>query len=279
MEDALLTFGLIADLQYADQEPANNRFFRNSREKLRQAIEMFNARRVQFVIDLGDLIDRGWQHFDTILSVYNQLRCPLYLVPGNHDFEVDDAYKVQVLARLGHREGWMDFAVGPWRFILLNGADVSTFAHLSGHPNHRLALKWMEDLSAASAPNGNPWNGGIGEEQMAWLTARLAESAAKGERVIALCHYPIFPAHRHNLLNDLEILRLLREYPNAAAWFCGHNHEGGYARCAHLHHVNLKGAVDTEHDTASCIVHVYSDRLELEGFGQEVSRSLSIFSQ
>lgn len=279
MEEGLLTFGLIADLQYADQEPANNRFFRNSLEKLRQAIEVFNARQVAFVVDLGDLIDRGWQHFDSILSVYSRLRCPLHLVPGNHDFEVEDSQKVHVLARLGHREGWMDFAAGPCRFILLNGADVSTFAHLSGHPKHRLALEWMEDLNAASALNGNPWNGGIGEEQITWLAARLDESAAVGERVIALCHYPIFPAHRHNLLNDLEILRVLRNYPNVAAWFCGHNHEGGYARFAHLHHVNLKGAVDTELDPAFCLVHVYSDRFEMEGFGQEVSRSLPFINR
>ena len=56
-------FGLISDLQYADVPDGANldtgrrRFYRDSLRKLRRAVEDWNRKRVQCVVDLGDVID------------------------------------------------------------------------------------------------------------------------------------------------------------------------------------------------------------------------------
>ena len=38
-----------------------------------------------------------------------------------------------------------------------------------------------------------PYNGGLGEEQLAWLRAELAAAAAAAERVVIMCHVILHP--------------------------------------------------------------------------------------
>lgn len=68
-----LRFGLIADPQYADAEPSEThpRFYRNSLCKLSKAITELNDHHLEFVVTLGDLVDRDWASFEprTILAI------------------------------------------------------------------------------------------------------------------------------------------------------------------------------------------------------------------
>ncbi|MFL0692164.1 MAG: hypothetical protein ACJLUP_08625 [Agrobacterium tumefaciens] len=64
---ARLRLGIIADPQYADLDPdrERDRYFRNSLDKLGEAVEHFNSRNLDAVVVLGDLIDRGWENYPT----------------------------------------------------------------------------------------------------------------------------------------------------------------------------------------------------------------------
>lgn len=64
------------------------RYYAESPKKLAEAINVFNSEDLAFVVTLGDIIDRGFENFDAILSVYDALRHPSVLLPGNHDFAV-----------------------------------------------------------------------------------------------------------------------------------------------------------------------------------------------
>lgn len=278
MQHPLFSFGIVADLQYGDLEPWENRYFRNSPLKLAQAVDFFNRRNPAFLVDLGDVIDRGWEYFDGILPIYRRIDCPVHMVAGNHDFEVSSEKKPLVLSRLGIGRGWYSFTRDSWRFIVLNGADVSTFAFPAGHPSHVLAESWIDRLNSSGAQNGNPWNGGIGPEQLTWLREELDKASGQGQRTAVFCHYPVYPEHRHNLLNDTELIHLLERYDHLVAWFCGHNHDGNYGIKNGIHYVTFRGMVETEAEPAFCLVHVYDDRLELEGFGREPSRRLNLFA-
>lgn len=55
-----LSFGLVADPQYADVDPAGTRFYRQSIGKLTEAVAHFNGCDLAFGVNLGDLIDRHW---------------------------------------------------------------------------------------------------------------------------------------------------------------------------------------------------------------------------
>ena len=56
--DSLVSFGIVADLQYCDAPPFKNRFFRNSTHKLKSAIAEFNKNDLDFV-NFEQYIDRN----------------------------------------------------------------------------------------------------------------------------------------------------------------------------------------------------------------------------
>ncbi len=56
----------------------------------------------------------------------------------------------------------------------------------------------------------------------------------------------------------------------------GDNHSGNYAERKGTHYVNFKGMVETEEEIAYAVVKCYSDRVEIDGFGMEISRVASV---
>ena len=270
-----VSFGIVADLQYCDSPPTINRYYRKSPKKLQNAIDEFNRNQLDFVINLGDLIDQKWQSYDGILPLFDTIKAPVFHVLGNHDYEVDEQYKPEVHKKLITQK-YYDFSVENWRFIVLDGNEVSTFANQKHTAEYKTAELLLQKLEKEGVINGNFWNGGIGESQLKWMTQTLDEAEKNHEKVIIFCHFPIFPAHRHNLLNDLELLKIIENYSSVKAWINGHNHDGNYGLKKDIHFVNVKGMVDTEFDTAFCLIHLSDDAINIKGFGTEISAKLSI---
>lgn len=273
----LFSFGIVADPQYADiaPRPEMGRYYAESPKKLAQAIDVFNGRDLAFVVTLGDIIDRGFENFETMLAVYANLRHRSILLPGNHDFAVDAELLPEVHARLGMPSPWYDFAVGKMRFVVLDGNDVSLFAPPVGDPRRRIAQERLSALRDAGAINAQDWNASLSDEQFAWLGDVLSTADAAGERVVVFCHYPLSPENAHNMWDAPRIIHLLTSRACVAAWFCGHNHEGNYGTVNGRHFVNFKGMVDTPDENAFAIADVYTDRIEINGFGREEDRSLA----
>lgn len=269
--NAVVSFGILADLQYCNAPPLKNRHFKNAPEKLLQAISEFNKHPLDFVVNLGDTIDRDWTSFDEILPVFNHLNFPLYHVLGNHDYEVEDQYKSMVHGKSGNQKNY-DFSIRNWRFIVLDGNEISTYANLPGEANHRKANDWLMRPKV----NSNFWNGGIGMEQLSWLERKLEKATEIHENVILFCHFPLYPSHRHNLLNDDEVLQSIIKFDCIKVWFNGHNHDGNYGLYNDIHFVNLKGMVETEFQVAYSIVNLSGDNLIIQGFGNEISAKLNI---
>ena len=266
-----ISFGAVADLQYCDADPKINRYFRNAPKKLTDAINIFNGRDLDFIINLGDTIDRDWKSYDGILYHFEKCKSKLYHVLGNHDYEVEDKYKSKVPEKIGTPR-YYDFSIKKWRFIVIDGNEISTYANLEGTENYITAQKYLEQ----SYINSNFWNGAIGTEQIAWLIKKIEKASSQEENVLIFCHFPVYPSHRHNLLNDLEMLELIGRYKCVKAWICGHNHDGNYSAYHDVHFVNLMGIVDHATETAFSIFHLFNDHLEIEGFGNEVSAKLRI---
>jgi 3',5'-cyclic AMP phosphodiesterase CpdA len=274
----LFRFGVVADPQYADLAPnvALNRYFRISLARLAEAITEFNGADLAFVVTLGDVIDGIWESFDAILPIYEQLKHPRYFLLGNHDFAVGPDRLASVFARVGMRDPYYDFAVAGHRFVMLDGNEVSLFAPPENDPRRALAEKRLEALRSEGAINAQPWNASLGDVQFLWLRAVLKKAQTAGERVIVMGHYPIYPPNEHNMWDDQRIVDLLAEHDNAVAYLCGHNHAGNFGTHGNTHFINFKGMVDTPDQNTFAIVSVYPDRLEIEGFGREENRILSI---
>jgi manganese-dependent ADP-ribose/CDP-alcohol diphosphatase len=254
------SFAVFADIQYGDQPDSGKREYRRSLAKLREAVGTLNQRRdLAFAIQLGDLIDSRAVDLDTILPVWQSLSTRTYNVAGNHDFVAPRRY------------GYYEFTRPGWRFLVLDGMDVSV-ASPEGS-------SMLQRLKTAGAANAQEWNGGIGATQLAWLRDRLAKAKAAHQRVIAFCHFPVFtesstPAHL--LWNHETVLQVLEASPAVAAWFNGHDHNGGYALHNEVHFVTFPGLVESGPSPSYTIVRVFKDRLELQGAGGAPARTLRL---
>lgn len=274
----LFSFGIVADPQYADADPRPEmgRYYAESPKKLAEAIDAFNSEELAFVVTLGDIIDRGFANFDAILSVYDGLRHPSVMLPGNHDFAVAPEHLPTIHARLGMKAPWHDFAIGEIRFVVLDGNEVSLFAPPPGDPRRVLAQDRLKHLQEVGAINAQDWNASLGDEQFEWLRSVLQKADAAGEKVVVLCHYPIYPENAHNMWDAPRILDLLRSHPSVAAWFSGHNHDGNYGLLGNTHFVNFKGMVDTPDQNTFAIADVFADLIAIRGFGREADRLLRL---
>lgn len=100
-EAPAFTFGLIADIQYADLKDGCNfhgtrkRYYRNSRHLLRNAIRQWNEEEVKpsFILQLGDIIDgfnskhnASEKALKTVIDEFRRCPAQAHHVWGNHEF-------------------------------------------------------------------------------------------------------------------------------------------------------------------------------------------------
>jgi len=272
----IVRFGVVADPQYAPVPPRGTRYYANTLWKLSEAVDAFNEAELDFVVTLGDIIDRHVESFQHILPIYQRLEHPNWYVLGNHDYDVAGDYILTVPAFLGMPERYYDRTVNGVRFLVLDGNDLSTFANPRGTPRHDESMAMYEALSAEEAVNAHRWNGGVSREQIDWLRGRLESAAEADEPVVVMGHFPLWPEDMHNLWNFEEVVALLGEYDNVIAYLNGHNHAGHYGTVDGIHYVTLEGMVETPAETAYAVVEIYEDRLVIDGEGRATDRELAI---
>lgn len=132
---------------------------------------------------------------------------------GNHDFGVAAEKKSEVMEQIGMKSHCYSQRLDTFRFIMLDGTEISTYRYPQDATEHQDAERRLANLKETKAPNAQPWNGGMGEEQVAWLDAPLSEFETADERAILMCHYPVFPVNAHNLWNDKQVLAVIDKHP------------------------------------------------------------------
>lgn len=265
------SFGAIADCQYCEAPDRGQRKYSASKEKLRQCVKHFNQEDLSFVIHLGDFIDRNFSSFDDLLPIYNSLNAPGYHVLGNHDFEVADKYKELVPEKLGMPSKYYDFKIKNWRFLCLDGNDLSFIAYPKDSEGYRRSEKYYRENKIRSPK----WNGGVGKEQLNWMRDTLKRAEQAQEKLILFSHFPVYPADPHNLWNAQEVIKLLEEFSCVKAYINGHNHKGKYGIKKGIHYLTLKGMVETK-ESAFSIIQVYQDKLKVNGHGRETDHILPL---
>ena len=265
------TFGAIADCQYCDIQSTGLRRYALSIEKLANCVADFNTMDLAFVTHLGDFIDRDFASFDAVNPIFAKLKAPKVQVLGNHDFSVADHHKKDVPAKMGMLSKYYDFEKAGWRYVILDGNDVSFHAYPKDSPEAQQAAEYYTTNKITSPK----WNGAIGAKQLAWLRSVLEHAQNNHEKVILFCHFPVYPKNAHNLWNADKVIELLEAYPCVKAYINGHNHHGNYGVKEGIHYVTLKGMVDTE-KTSYAVIRVDDERIDITGYGREQDRSLPI---
>ena len=271
--DALFSFGLIADCQYHAVEGSGTRKYSISDKKLRQCVEHFNKMDLEFVIHLGDFIDKDFDSFDVVVPIYAQLFAPRYHVLGNHDFSVAEDKKADVPQKMGMPARYYDFSVKGWRFVVLDGNDVSFHAYAENSHDYKYAAEYY-DVNKIDSPK---WNGAIGEEQLDWLKSVMQKACKAKESVVLFCHFPLYPENNHNLWNADEVISVIEKFSCVKAYINGHNHAGNYGAKNDIHYLTVQGMVDTEQISYG-VVLVEKDRLQFVGYGREQNRRMEILN-
>ncbi|XP_028821569.1 manganese-dependent ADP-ribose/CDP-alcohol diphosphatase-like [Denticeps clupeoides] len=231
-EPPLFTFGVIADVQYADIDDGANytrtraRYYRNSVRLLRRACRAWSEEdvRPRFVLQLGDVIDgHNVKHgaseraLETVLRELDGCPAEVHHVWGNHEFYnfSRDALLASALnsARLGDGRlappGDMyvyHFSPAPcFRLVVLDAYDVSIIGRDETSEKYEEAASIMKEHNSNPDLNHPPvthgleqrfvkFNGGFSQDQLQWLDEVLSLADTNQEKVIVVSHLPVHPS-------------------------------------------------------------------------------------
>ena len=200
-----------------------------------------------------------------------QLNMPYFHVLGNHDFWVQDRYKRDVPRRLGLSSPYYAITHKGWRFIVLDGNEISLHAWPQTSSEHQDSVAWKN----THAPEAKDWNGALGTKQLAWFSSELAKAKASQLPVAVLCHFPIYPVTDHELWDRSSVLNVMDDYDQVRVWIAGHHHAGSYGYRNGVHHLTLCGMLDSD-ETAWSLVQFAPSALHVQGFGRQPSYQLDL---
>lgn len=274
----ILRFGLFADVQYADCFSENGRFYRESLAKLDTCVDEFNRQRVEFTINLGDIIDRKKEDLKTVLLRLSRLNSSVYHLTGNHDYKGTNDNE-SLYRQLDMPAEYYSFRKKDWVFVMLNTNEISAYAHVEDTPKKLELDAMLEELRQSGGAQAYRWNGGISQRQMQWLDSLLTDCDRQGNKVLVFSHHPVYPPSEFAALNDRAILEIMTCHTCVKAVFSGHHHAGAFGVYKGIPMITQEGMVETEKQNAYAVVEITSDSICVKGYGRVPSRSFSHVSK
>lgn len=263
-----LKFGIVTDIHYNPETETGNQ----TQAGLERCIEAWTREGAEFVIQLGDLINReGPEAEADLIAVRDMLaRFPgkVYHVAGNHCLAVPpERYK----AIMGLDSLYYTFASHGTRFIALDGMEVSAINEPQTEADRHL-LAFYRDVVKAPF-----YCGAIGARQLEWLVSELDLALKNEEPVIILSHLPLLEEttdEKHGLLwNHEEVVAILLRYPNVRSVLSGHYHSPAQAVRAGIEFVVLPAFTGNGEPSCSVgqIIEISKNRLMISsGSGDSV---------
>jgi len=270
----ILKIGLVADPQYCNCDTERDRNYCQALGRLSEAMDTFNNSKVDFVMNLGDMIEKYINSYDSVGKIYDRLNMPFYNLLGNHEFEqVSKKYLANLLVRYKMPGFYYDFDYKNWRFIVLDGTELAKYAKKL-HPdlvNEGDSL-WHSVVERHKMP---AWNGGISQRQQIWMKERLNDALKDHLNVIVFCHFPVYPESvEHVLWNYNDIMEILKNYPNVVAYINGHYHAGHYGYKDGIHYITMKAMLDNPDRNSFAILEIYPNEIRIKGFGAVIDKNL-----
>ncbi len=257
----LLRIGLLTDLHYADKESTKTRFYRETPAKLAEAVERFNAEALDFVVELGDLIDQAgtveqeiaW--LQAIEKVYAQLKAPRHYVLGNHC--VTTLTKAEFAAHTAaSKQTWYAFDAGGTHFIVLDAC-------------------FRADGAAYERHNAEWTDANIPPEELDWLRGDLSKTTLPA---VILAHQRLDDAGKHSVKNAAAVRALLEaaDGGKVIAVFQGHSHQNDLQQIAGIPYVTLAALIEgsgAENNSYGILEVMPDHSLRLRGFRRQVDHA------
>jgi predicted phosphodiesterase len=230
---ALIRFGMVADIHYADRDAQGSRFYGESSQKLAEFVAAMNKEKVQFVIELGDFKDQDVQpdpartlaYARKIETVFAGFKGRRYHVLGNHD--QDSLGKAEFLKQVVNSgttgsSSFYSFNANRIHFVILDANFRS-----DGKDYERGNFDWTD----ANIP---PY-------ELEWLRKDLAVAR---DPSIVFIHQQLDGEGAYYVKNAAAVRRILEESGRVLAVFQGHRHEGAYSFIQGIHYYTLKGLIE-----------------------------------
>lgn len=218
----MVRFAIIGDPHLAIRSEGTSRRFELTEHFLSRAITEIKNAPVDAIISVGDLTKDGerW-NFDRIDDLMEDVSCPFYSIPGNHDVQkLDEKHDSLSLSEFESRYAPnslpCSFRINDITFYCLNTASSSDIDLRDTHEGH------------------------LSENQQQWLQRKITDNGKE----IVLMHHNLPPLTNQlaefreaigkdaesptSLLNGDEVLNLLNEFSNTVL-FTGHRHRPGIA--------------------------------------------------
>ena len=274
--EPVVTLGVFTDTHYSATKPDKaGRSYMASKQKVKEAVEVFNARKVDMVISLGDIVDNEFDDYADIAQYLKKLKMRFHTIPGNHDFIVPFSLQQQneAFKTLGVAERYFSIVKGNVRLIFLDTSDIAMYSNDAESMNYREAETILAQLKEECAVNARNYNGAISKAQMQWLEVQLNEATQASENVICFSHIPIYVngGERYTLWNGEDIMDIFKMKSCVKSYIAGHHHVGGYSDVGGIHHIAMKGMVQGP-ENSFAIISIYEDRIVIDGYGREEDR-------
>ncbi len=262
----IVRFGWVTDIHYADADIKWGRYFRESADKLEEAIGFFNSQDLDFIIETGDFKDQTTppveentlEYLRKIEGVFAKYKGARYHVLGNHD--MDSLSKSQFLSEIENTvirkdKSYYYFDKNNIRFIVLDACYTKEGEDYDHHN-----YNWKD----TNIPN----------DQLVWL-----------DEVIHLSVYPIV-VFVHQLLdgsgdlyvnNSRDVRKILEKSGKVMGVFQGHKHEGDLKQIKGILYYTLKAMVDGSgaQNSSYSIVSIEPDgTIKIEGYRKAESYEL-----
>jgi alkaline phosphatase len=221
-----LRIGLVTDLHHADKPTAGTRHYRETHGKLEEAAAKFEERRIDLVVELGDLIDAAadvateQRYLKTINGVFSQIAKDRHYVLGNHC--VDTLTKEEFLGGVERERSYFSFDRGGFHFVVLDACFRG-----DGEPYGRKNFHWTD----ANIPPA----------ELEWLEDELKSA---GKPCVVFAHQRLDVSNNHGVKNCEAVRKTLEASGRVLAVFQGHSHQNDYKEIGGIHYATLAAMVE-----------------------------------
>ncbi len=259
--DHKITVGMLADVHYADRERVNQRYYRDSIAKIEECIRDFNSVEPDFIVQLGDFVDKGESveeelaYLQRLEREYAKFKGERHYVLGNHD--VATFSKEQFILNCGAKKNYYSFDKGNFHFIVLDAC-------------------YNEDESDYNAGNFDWTETYIPVAQQRWLEDDLQTTRRK---TVVFVHQRLDDEHgAHGVKNSPQVRKILEKSGKVLAVFQGHDHSGAYNNISSIHYYTLPALVRGPglENNAYAVVQIWLDgSVRIKGFGKIKDQELN----
>lgn len=237
--ETIASFGVITDIHHTNKPDTASRTYSAALEKTEYFVQTMNRKKVDFIIELGDLVDTlvddkdPMENLNEIESIFTGFYGPQYHVLGNHEFDnVERSYLLMSLDNTGIPAGetYYSFDRNGIHCVVLD-ADYTV-----AEPHSPFDMQDPDD------PFWNWKDAWLPQTELDWLVTDLAASNLP---TVVFTHQLL---HRdstedHTIKNADVVRAILENDGQVLGVFSGHDHRGEIAVRNGIHYCVLEGNV------------------------------------